>query len=501
MGVASAIRSKIIVAATALAICSSLALAGVSPAPASADASRQLGVYLPGGGGSASTLDEYSSMVGRTPDIFLVFRNMDGPLLYSSEINNLRSRGETPMVTLEPYLGSGVASLPDIAAGKYDSYFRKEADAVRGLGMTVMIRFAHEMNLLSSDWGPNKAGNSGSAYIDAWRHLVSVFRDEGANNVQWVWAPNVDYGGRPFSQFYPGDEWVDYVGLDGYNWGNSGSESFADFSKIFASSYATITQLSSRPLIVTETAASEAGGDKAAWIEETFLKTIPEKMPRISAVIWFNENKERDWPVNSSQSSLDAYRKVVSSTLWGGTQAPEVKEEAPIVKELEVIPVVTPAPAPAPKPAPAPAPQPAPETAPQPAPETAPSPAVEPPPAPAPAPVPTSSESSKAAHQHSNHRRHRGVTLRGRITYRLSNRAIVRISLRRRNHRPLVFTAEQNAGRKRVPLSKLVGQRRLGRGKYRILVVAYSRSGDRSRPRHHGFRLVPPGQRQRGAAA
>jgi mannan endo-1,4-beta-mannosidase len=494
--VTSILRTKIVLALGALVACLPLLLAAVSPAQASAEEPRQLGVYLPGGGGSAGALDEYASMVGRNPDIFLVFRNMDGPLLYSSEVNNLRARGETPMVTLEPYLGSGVASLPDIAAGKYDAYFRKEADAVRGLGMTVMIRFAHEMNLLSSDWGPNKAGNTGSAYADAWRHIVTVFRDEGASNVKWVWAPNVDYGGRPFNQFFPGDEWVDYVGLDGYNWGNSGGESFASFSKIFASSYATITQLSAKPLIVTETAASEAGGNKAAWIEETFLKTIPQAMPRISAVIWFSENKERDWPVNSSQASLDAYRKVVASTLWGGTQAPVVKEAPPTVKELEVIPIVAPAPAPTPEPAPVS--EPAPESTPA-APESAPAPESATPAESAPAPA--SRPGKRRPKVVSSRKRHRGVTLRGRVTYQLSRRGIVRIALRRRSGRPLVFTAEQTPGHKRVALSELVGKRRLSRGRYSVSVVAYSSSGDHSQPRHHGFRLVPPTQRQRGAAA
>jgi hypothetical protein len=490
--VAPTIRIK--TALTALAAC--LALFATTANSAVADeAPRQLGVYIPGGGGSAGTLDAYASMVGRRPDIFLVFRNMSGPLLYSSEINNLRARGETPMVTLEPYTSGGVASLADIAAGKYDDYFRKEADAVRGLGMTVMIRFAHEMNLLSSDWGPGKAGNGGSAYADAWRHIVTLFRAEGASNVQWVWAPNVDYGGRPFNQFFPGDEYVDYVGLDGYNWGNSGGESFASFTKIFASSYATITQLSTKPLIITETAASEAGGDKAAWIEETFLETIPQQMPRISAVIWFNEDKERDWPVNSSQASLDAYRKVVASTLYGGTQAPTVEEGAPIVKELDVVPIVAPAPVPAPAPesVPAPAPEAAPAATPEaPAPEAA--------PAPAPAPPATTKRSRNKAREGS-HRRRRGVTLRGRVTYRLSRRGTVRITLRRRHGRPLVFTAEQNAGHKRVALSALVGKRCLGRGRYGISVVAYSSNGKRSPARHHGFRLVPPHHRHRGAAA
>lgn len=477
-------QRKIAPVLAVLALALALFAAATRPAPASAQTPVQLGVYLSGGGGSASTLDNYASMVGGKPNLFLVFRNMSGPLLYSTEIANLRSRGETPVVTLEPYTSTGVASFAEIAAGKYDAYFKKEADAVRGLGMTVMIRFAHEMNLLSSDWAAGKLGNTAAGYVEAWRHIVTIFRTEGASNVKWVWAPNVDYGGRPFNQFYPGDEWVDYVGLDGYNWGTSSGGTWQTFSKIFASSYATITQLSSKPLIITETAASETGGNKAAWIEETYFETIPQKMPRVAGVIWFNDNKERDWRVESSQASLDAYRKVVASSLYGGTQpVPSTEEAPPVVEELVVVPVVTPAPeetapAPAPETAPEPAPAPAPEeTAPAPAPETAPE------PAPAPAPEKT---------KHSHH--HRGITLRGRVTYRLSHRGTVRVALHH-NHsdaRPLVFTAEQNAGHKRVSLAKLVGKRHLGRGRYSVSVVAFSPSGKHSRPRHHGFHIVPP---------
>lgn len=453
-------RSKLALPLAALAICLPFLAAAARPAPAAAQTPIQLGVYLSGGGGDASVLDGYASMVGGEPDIVLAFRDFDQPLLYSSEVSNLRARGETPMVTLEPYAGSGVASMADIAAGKYDNYLRREADAVKATNMTVMVRFAHEMNLLSSDWGPGKAGNTGSGYVDAWRHIVTIFREEGATNAQWVWAPNIDYGGRPFTQFFPGDEWVDYVALDGYNWGTSDGESWESFAKIFASSYATITQLSAKPVIVAETASSESGGSKASWIEETFFKTIPQTMPRVAAVVWFNDDKEDDWRVNSSQASLDAYRRVVASSLYGGTEAPPVEgEAAPVVKALTVIPKVTPAPA-------------------------------------TQLPVRRSSRSRK-------HRQ--GIEVRGRITYRLSHRATVRIALRRRgNHaRPLVFTAEQNSGHKRVSLSELVGKRHLGRGDYRVSVVAIGDTGTRSTPRRHGFRIVVPAKhvRHRGSAA
>ena len=320
----SSIRARL--APTLASLASMLLLfAAVGPAPASARGPIQLGVYLPGGGGNAGALDDYASLVGRRPDIFLAFRDMDSPLLYSSEIANLRNRGETPMVTLEPYKGGGVASFTGILAGKYDAYFREEADAVRDLGMTVMIRFAHEMNLLSSDWGPNKAGNTGANYAAAWRHIVTVFRQEGATNVEWVWAPNVDYGGRPFSQFFPGDDWVDYVGLDGYNWGTSGSESFAAFSKIFASSYATITRLSGKPVVISETAASEAGGSKAAWIEETFFATIPDDWATVSSAVNLGEPLSTRGPKTRVRMAI---RELAERLHLGDAAAAETAKEA-----------------------------------------------------------------------------------------------------------------------------------------------------------------------------
>jgi hypothetical protein len=435
--VAAPARKRTLFAVAAVTLCAPLLFGTAVPSAASAQPPIQLGAYLSGGGGDASNLDSYSSMVGRRPEILLVFRNLAGPLLYSSEVSNLKARGMTPMVTLEPYTSDGVASLSDIAAGRYDEYFRREADQVRGLGITVMLRFAHEMNLLSSDWGPGKDGNTPSGYVDAWRHIVTIFRQEGAENVKWVWAPNVDYGGRPFTQFFPGDEWVDYVALDGYNWGATGGDSWETFSHIFASSYSTITALSARPVIITETASGESGGSKAAWIEESFFRTIPEQMPRVSAVVWFNDDKERDWRVNSSQASLEAFRRVVGSTLYGGDQPPPLVEAAPVVKDLEVIPKVAP--------------------------------------------------------KGQGRRRPPRLRLKGRITYRLSHRAIVRIALHRRRSRvmPLVFTAEQHAGHKRVALSRLVGRHHLRRGAYSVSVVAFSSTGTRSQPRHHGFRLMP----------
>jgi len=292
--------------------------------PAQAQAAIKLGVYSGAEGQptalfDAPTLDRYISMVGRKPDIVMDYSNVTDPLLTQVQIANIQSHAVTPMVTWQLYHSgwSGpTISLEDLAAGGYDSSLRESAQLAKTLPFEIMIRFGHEMNGYWYGWS-----GTPTAYVAAWRHIVSVFREEGVTNVKWVWSPNVDYGDLPFTPYFPGDEWVDYVALDGYNWGTSGvgRNTWQSLSEVFSASYRTLTELSTKPVIIAETGSSEIGGDKAAWIREGFLTTIPQAFPRVEAVIWFNRDMEQDWRVNSSAASLEAFRSVVSSTLYGGT--------------------------------------------------------------------------------------------------------------------------------------------------------------------------------------
>jgi len=381
------------------------------------------------------------------------YHDFGDTLLTSEERSALAETGQAPMVTWEPHK----QSLSQIAAGSYDSYLRDSAGIAKEWGGELMVRFAHEMN---GTWYP---WSRSSSYVAAWRHIVSVFREAGADNVRWVWAPNVDGdGSKPFAQYFPGDEWVDYVGLDGYNWGGA---QWASLESVFSASYDKITQLSSKPVMITETASSEAGGDKAAWIRTGFIKTIPQRFPRVVGVVWFNKVQEDNWPVTSSQEALDAYRDVVSCSTYGGaepceageTEAISSTEEAPVsIRAIRVTRRVAPALQPSP-------------AASQPA-----------------------SEERKAARQRARRRRAR---LRGTMSYRLSRRAKkVRIKIQRRRGRGFVKRAvvvrRAHSGRNRVALSRLLHNRKLGKGKYRVTVVASSGRGSRSRPRRAHFRVT-----------
>lgn len=425
-----------------------VALAG--PAQAAATPIK-LGVYTASQGQvgapeDARALDNYAAMVGRKPDIVMDYSNITDPLLTSTEISNLQARQQTPLVTWQLYQsgwGGPTIPLQDIAAGSYDSYLRDAAELAKTLPFNeVMIRFGHEMNGNWYGW----AGNP-SAYVDAWRHVVTVFRQAGAGNVKWIWAPNVDNGSYPFASYFPGDSWVDYVGLDGYNWGTAGIgvNKWQSLAQVFTSSYEQLTRMSAKPVIITEVSSGEVGGDKASWITTGFLHTIPEQFPRVQAVVWFDRNQEEDWRIASSATSLDAYRRVVSNSLYGGPDpapGPEAVVEPPaVVKSVEVTP-----------------------TAPK---------------------VKGGRKSGRKV-----------VSSRAKVVYRLSRRAAVRIGVQVRNARGKrslhSLTISRPTRRGRVSISRLVGGRPPRHAVYRVVVRAIDEgSGVASQPRKARFKVVP----------
>jgi hypothetical protein len=218
-----------------------------------------------------------------------------------------------------------------------------------------------------------------------------IFAQAGATNVLWVWSPNFDDGGAyPIEPYFPGDAYLDWVGLDGFNWVNIYGAS-RSFNALFDRSYATVTSLSSKPVMIAETASNEAGDGgaiKAAWITDTYTNAIPGK-PRIQAVVWFNVISHTTdgtayWPIESSAQAQQAYAKAVAAPFYLGAW------DAPTLTP-------TPTPTPAATPTAAPSPTPTPGTVlPPPAlclgqllRPCAPTPAAVPPAAPTPAPTPT----------------------------------------------------------------------------------------------------------------
>jgi mannan endo-1,4-beta-mannosidase len=203
--------------------------------------------------------------------------------------------------------------LSDVIAGSYDSYIRDFAEAARSWGHPFFLRFDWEMNGNWFPWGETVPGNAPGEYIAAWRHVHDIFTSVGATNATWVWCPYAD----PFGRFgnlrglYPGDAYVDWTCMDGYNWGQNldNPHPWRSFGQIFDQTYEQIVKKIAprKPMIVAEFASTPNGGHKALWIRDMFAK-LPARYPRIRGIVWFNSvERGIDFALETSLTAVRAF--------------------------------------------------------------------------------------------------------------------------------------------------------------------------------------------------
>jgi Glycosyl hydrolase family 26 len=269
------------------------------------------GVATPAGP-SLADLDAFEARAGKRVGLYLYYESFAHSRFEPAQADAIRARGALPAITWEPWDPAGTADQPDYAlqriiSGTYDDYIGEWATEIGAWGHPLLLRFAHEMN---GDWYPwceTVNGNRPGDYAAAWRHVHRIFRAAGATNAKWAWTPYVRLpGSLPLAALYPGDEYVDWVGLDGYNWGSTRTwSSWQRFAEIFEPSLAELKAITDKPVMIGEVASTEVGGDKAAWIDDFFdgLK----RHHAIRAFAWFNFNKESDWRIESSPAATEAF--------------------------------------------------------------------------------------------------------------------------------------------------------------------------------------------------
>jgi endoglucanase len=263
-------------------------------------------------GPEAQALRQFAALAGVRPSIVMLYETWGQSLFYRSQMHPITAIGAVPMITWDPAVNGIGLPLDKVASGKYDSYIRAAAAEARRFKRRVYIRLGHEMNLHGSPWGPGHVGDSPKAFVAAWRHVVTIFRRRGARNVEWVWSPNVNCDGKcPFTKYYPGNRWVAWVGLDGYNYGPIDHDPWMSFERIFARSYSILTRLSSRPVMIAETSCVQLGGNKARWIS-AIGPALARRFRRVRALTWFERIKEADWRIDSSPAALAAFRRLVT---------------------------------------------------------------------------------------------------------------------------------------------------------------------------------------------
>jgi len=255
----------------------------------------------------------------RTPPHFVMFYRDLGRLAFPrSGIEGIRSIGAVPIISLELWNwgDSKTSYLPRILAGEYDEALRGWAAAAAAAGGRILLRFGFECN---GDWF-SWSGDP-PAYVAAWHHAHEIFEKAGAENVEWVWSPNAVSIPRTKENamflYYPGDDVVDWVGLDGYNFGDDHDRwhTWESFERVFDGPLAEFRKrYPDKPVIIAETGAA-SDDRKAEWIHGAwdYLATRPE----VRVVVWFDLDKRRegepDWRIGSSPGALEAFNETFAA--------------------------------------------------------------------------------------------------------------------------------------------------------------------------------------------
>jgi mannan endo-1,4-beta-mannosidase len=221
--------------------------------------------------------------------------------------------GAVPLIQLNPRK----VTMSDVAAGKYDGKIRAYAKAVKVFGCQIILSFGHEMNGWWYPWGRcapaicgSKPQTQPATFIAAWRHIHDIFTAEGVKNVIWSWDPSHQYSqyqagkvASPASEWYPGKQYVDWVGLDGYL--NPGQ----NFKGVFAHQLASIRSVAgSKPIYLAETGVAKNSPHAIRQIDDLFAGLSSY---HLSGLIWFDQNAKQVWELQGRKAAIAEYRKFV----------------------------------------------------------------------------------------------------------------------------------------------------------------------------------------------
>ncbi len=271
---------------------------------------KEWGAYV---GWRETDMDIFESKVGKTAQYRAVFIHWGNENLFPFYLTDqLKKKSQTLLIFWEvtDYTVAKVNqprfNYDAILRGDWDSYISQfAADAKSFKGPVILVPFS-EMNGDWFPWGGTVNGNTPEKHIAAWRRIHDLFKN--VDNVKFGWAPNndslPDTPQNKFEQYYPGDTYVDYVGIDGFNF----NYPWQTFDQAFGGPLERL-KVYKKPIFIFSFASAE-GTQKAAWITDALTVQIP-KYPEIKAWIWFNELKERDWRVWSDPESLNAFKAAV----------------------------------------------------------------------------------------------------------------------------------------------------------------------------------------------
>lgn len=270
----------------------------------------------------------------------------DGIQFPTEEVETLRDAGVTPFIRLMPrsrFQDSGqdpVYTLRGIVAGEFDAPLREWARQARAVDIPLLVEFGTEMN---GDWftwagvyngadttdryGDPTQADGPEIFQDAYRHIVDIFRAEGVDNVTWFFHVNIvsspDVAWNHPSQYYPGDAYVDWIGVSVYGAQQDGDQ-WVSFANIMDEHFDDVAAISpQKPVAILEFGVDEReGASKADWISDALNAILRGEYPRVNAVSYWHSTWSNDddsmsrLRLDSSKESLDSYRSLIGSPVF-----------------------------------------------------------------------------------------------------------------------------------------------------------------------------------------
>lgn len=292
------------------------------------DSSLTWGIFEPSAPETMSYLHALENKLEHKFPLLLRYQGLDEPVPVRG-LQKAYEAGRYVELTLQtthteqvnPFVHSGEQNngiMYAILDGRYDDYLHSYAKALKAFGHPVLFRLNNEMN---GDWcwySAYYAGKDTDIYKAVWKYIHAIFAANGTDNVLWVWNPHdlsrPDFKWNHYLMYYPGDEYVDIIGLTGYNTGTYfPGERWREFGEIYAPLYAEYTAAFAKPFMITEFGSNSVGGNKPAWLQSMFGQI--GQFPNIKAAIWWNGtdydqqgNPGRIYLLDESETTIEVFR-------------------------------------------------------------------------------------------------------------------------------------------------------------------------------------------------
>jgi beta-mannanase len=263
---------------------------------------------------SATAVHAIAQKAGVAPNMIEYYLNWTQKF-DPAPVQDAYAEGALPVITWEPFGGltgsdsgnleQSSYSLTTIIDGGHDAYITAFAEAVKAAKVPIVLRFAHEMDGSWYPWSEGYNGNTSGQYVQAWRHVWTLFQQAGATNVIWDWAPNILRGASndDLSELYPGDAYVDWVGVTAYE------DKETTASQLLSPTLDVIRQFTQKPMLISETGA-QPGSAKPGFTSD-FLSWLPQQS-NVVGFIWNETTKAQgagaDWGFDADSDTLAAFQ-------------------------------------------------------------------------------------------------------------------------------------------------------------------------------------------------